>query len=882
VQDKISILPLRKANEPRRVFRQDLPAPLTPLIGREQEVAAVCHLLQRPEVRLLTITGTGGVGKTRLGLQIAAELLEDFEDGILFAQLAPISDPNLVIPTVAQMLGLKETIDQLPHTLLKAYLQGRYFLLFLDNFEQVLAAGPALIDLLVSCPTLKIMVTSREVLHLSGEQEFPVPPLALPDLKHLPDIKTLSQYEAIALFIQRVHAVKPDFQLTKANASVVAEICARLDGLPLAIELAASRSRLLPPQALLARLSHRLHILTGGTRDMPVRQQTLRNTIDWSYNLLDVQEQRLFRQISVFVGGCTLEAIEAISAALEDNDEGQVLDRVTSLIDKNLLQQTEQEAGEPWLMLLETIREYGFEVLIASGEMEMTRQAHADYYVALTERVEPKLSGPEQTEWLEQLEQEHENLRAAMQWLLEQGERGHGREQALRLGGALRRFWSVRGYFNEGQAFLERALAGSEEVSLSARAKALSTAANIAFDQGDYDHGEKLAEESLALYRDLGDTAGTAFSLHLLEKAVRTKGNHKAARSLIEESLVLWKRVGNKERIAWSLFRLARQATEGGEYDRAQSLFEESLALFKELGNKEGIANSLYRLSELLYISQGDLAQVRILLAEALALMRKLGDTHNIAYCYLLSAWIALNQGNAVVAQPLIEESLDVLRQLGDKDGIAASLLFLANLNVLQGNYVMAYNLYKDSLALFEELSIKWFIALCLEGLASVLALQKQPAWAARLWGAAETLRSQIGAPLPPVQRSGYARSVEAARSSLGGKAFAAAWAEGQAMTSAQVLAALELPIISPLSPEPTQVASTLAPPAKVSPTGGLTAREVEILRLVAQGKTDAQIAEQLVISPRTVNWHLTSIYSKLGVSSRASATRYAIEHHVV
>ncbi|MBV9228284.1 MAG: tetratricopeptide repeat protein [Chloroflexi bacterium] len=883
MEHRLLIFPGRKA-ETEHAEKPHLPLQLTPLIGREQEIAAVVALLRRPDIRLLTLTGPGGVGKTRLGLQIANELLEDFEDGILFAPLAPIRDPDLVIPTIAQMLGLKETIDQLPHTLLKAYLQERHFLLVLDNFEQVLVAGPSLIDLLVNCPTLKIMVTSREVLRLYGEQEFPVPPLALPDLKHLPDLETLSKYEAIALFIQRVQAVKPYFQLTQANAAAVAEICVRLDGLPLAIELAASRIKLLSPQALLARLSHRLQILTDGARTLPARQQTLRNTIEWSYNLLDTHEQRLFRWLSIFVGGCTLEAIEAISTALQDSNEGNVLDRVTSLIDKSLLQQTEQETGEARLLMLETLHEYALEALTASGEMEITRQAHADYYVALSERIEPMLGGSEQTMWLERLEQEHDNLRAAMQWLLERGEQGYGMEMALRLGAALHGFWTVRVHLTEGLAFLEQALAPSEGVPTSVQAKALSAAASIALVQGNYDRGENLAERSLALYRDLEDAAGIALSLHHLERVARAKGNHTAARSLIEESLVLWRRAGNKERIAWSLFRLARQDTERGEYERAQALFDEALTLFKELNNEEGRANIFCRMAELLFLSQGDLARVRSLVAEAIVLLRKLGDKQSVAYCYLLLGQVALNRGDVDTAQPLIEEGITIQKQLGAKEGIAESLWDLANLTAFQGTYALAFNLYKDSLKLFEELHIKWFIPLCLEGLASVLAVQKQPAWAARLWGAAENLRAHIGAPLPPVYRSGYTRSVEAARSTLSEKAFTTAWAEGRAMTSEQVLVALELEMISPVSPAPAQTASVSAPsPQSPSPhLAELTAREIEILRLVAQGKTDAQIAEQLVISPRTVNWHLTTIYGKLQVSSRSAATRFAIEHKLI
>jgi predicted ATPase/class 3 adenylate cyclase len=407
----------------------NLPVQFTPFIGREQEVSAVQHLLQRVGVRLLTLTGPGGTGKTRLGLQVAAELSEVFPDGVFFVNLAPISDPALVVSTIAQTLGVKEVADQALLDLVKTFLREKQMLLLLDNFEQVVGAGVHVIALLAACPKLKVLVTSREVLHVRGEQEFAVPPLSLPDPKHLPDLLALSQYEAVALFIQRAQAVNPEFQVTNANAPAVAEICVRLDGLPLAIELATSRIKVLPPQALLARLGQRLAVLSSGARDVPARQRTLHNTIQWSYDLLSAEEQRLFQRLSVFVGGCTLEAAEAVCTV--DSDQAMdIVDGVASLVDKSLVRQTEQEAEEPRLLMLETIREYGLECLAKSGALEQTRYAHAAYYLQLAEKAEPHLRSVQQSGWLARLDSEHDNLRAALRWLLDHEEL----EMAMRLG----------------------------------------------------------------------------------------------------------------------------------------------------------------------------------------------------------------------------------------------------------------------------------------------------------------------------------------------------------------------------------------------------------------------------------------------------------------
>ena len=856
------------------VRSHNLPAQPTPLIGREQEVVAACAFLRRSEVRLVTLVGTGGVGKTRLGLQVATDLLDDFADGICFVPLAPISDPDLVVPTIAHRLGINEAGERPLLDLLKAYIQDKHLLLLLDNFEQVLAAAPGLSDLLAGCPQLKILVTSRAVLHIRGEREFSVPPLALPDLAHLPESEALLAYAAVALFLQCAQAARPDFQMTPANAHAIAEICVRLDGLPLAIELAAARIKLLPPQALLTRLEHRLQVLTGGARDVPVRQQTLRNTLAWSYDLLDAQEQQLFRRFSIFAGGCTLADAEGLYTVLGDTS-AHVLDGVASLIDKSLLRQLERGGEEPRLLMLAMIREYGLEVLVASGEMEITRRAHAEYFLALAEQAELELRGPQQAVWLDRLEREHDNLRAALQWSLEQvgaEEAGQCREIALRLAGTLHMFWWARGHWSEGRNFLERALTASEGTTASVRAKALYAAANLTFVQSDYERTEAHAQESLALFRELGDQPGMALSLWALGNVAWVRGDTARARSLLEEAVALARAVDDKEYAAWSLFSLGLLASSQGEYARACARYEEGLALFREVEHKKGIAHILSQLAQALFISQGDQTRVRSLLEECLALSRELGFKEGIAAAKCLFGQLALGQGDLATAHSEVEESVVLYKEMGHRHGTAESLAVLGKVVAAQGDYAAARTLYEESLVLSDELGEKWVIAACLLGLGEVVAAQQQLAWAAQLWGAAEALRDAISVPVPPVERAGYERAVSAARVHLGERAFAAAWAQGRAMTPQQALAA------KGQRPTPTP-AATVTPPSTYP--AGLTAREVEVLRLLAGGLTNIQIAEKLILSPRTVHAHLSSIYSKLGITSRSAATRYAIEHHL-
>lgn len=878
------VFPFTYPTDPERATKHNLPTQLTSLIGREQEVEAGCAFLRQPDVHLLTLIGMGGVGKTCLGLQLATNLVEDFSDGVCFVSLASISDPNLVIPTIAQTLRLREPGDQSFFELLVAFLYEKHLLLFLDNFEQVIDAAPALTDLLEGCLSLKILVTSREVLRVRGEQEFPVQPLMLPNLSHQSEPEFVSQYASVALFLQRARSFNPDFQITTANAKTIATICVHLDGLPLALELAAARLKLLSPQALLERLEHRLQILTQGSRDAHMRHQTLRNTLQWSYDLLGAQEQRLFRRLAVFVGGCTLRAIEAICKASED-EMLNVFEGVTSLLDKSLLQrESTHRDEEPRLMMLETIREYGLECLDVRGELELTRQAHANYYLALAEEIELKPGDPQQAMWLKQLDREHDNLREAMRWSLEGGEAGkdteNGRKMALRFGVALQNFWVIHGYWSEGRTFLEQALAASEGTSTALRAKALEKAASLAVYQIDHDWGETLFRESLRQYQECGDTAGIAKSFYMLGTIARQRGDFAEARSLMEESLPLAREVNDKYFIACLLSDLGGMVTQQGEYAKAYTLLEESLAISRELGDAISIARSLPALALMLFVSQGDPATVRSLLEESLAISRELDFKGIIARCLSHLGLVTLQQGDIATTRLLLEESLTLHKETGDQWGIAWVLSILARVEACNGDCAGALALYEESLEIARKIGSKLNIARCLEGMASVLAIGRDPMRAARYWGAAGALRESIGAPIWPVERASYEISVAATRTLMGERAFVIAWAEGQTMPLKQTFAEqgpATMPMLIPTEqPLTSQAKSRAASPA------GLTRREIEVLRLLTMGLTSAQIARQLVISLATVNTHVGSIYTKLGVTSRSAATRYAVEHYLV
>jgi non-specific serine/threonine protein kinase len=801
----------------------NLPVPSTPLVGREQELAALTQLLLRDEVRLVTLTGPGGTGKTRLGLQAAANLNEAFSNGTFFVSLAANTDAKLVMSTIAQVFGIFENPVRSVAEGVIAYLREKNLLLLLDNFEQVVDATPVVAELLAACPKLKILVTSRTVLHLTGEHEFSVPPLATPNPKQNVTLAVLTQYAAIKLFVQRAAAVKPDFVLTPENAPAVAEICFHLDGLPLAIELAAARLKLFSPQAMLARLEKRFELLKGGARDMPARHHTLQQAIAWSYDLLRADEKSFFRRLAVFSGGCSLEAVEAVWRAQNDLT-CSALDGVAALIDKSLLRQDQTADDEPRFVMLETIREYALECLRVNEDWEAARRAHADFFLTLALQAEPELTGPKQKVWLTKLEREHDNFRAVLKWVEESGEAEHG----LRLSGALWRFWLVRGHMIEGRERLTALLALPNSAQRTReRAKVLNGAATIIHEMGDYTTAHPLLLESLEIWRELGDKKAEAAAINNLGWVATMRCDFDTGRALSAEGLILNRELGDKRGIALALNNLGWAACLQGDLTTARSLHESGLSLRREIGDERGIAFVLTSLGwidgmqghyekatsqleeaygrlkalddkqimaiALSYqsnaaIVHGDLERARTLLEESAPFIKEVGSKWALAfYCYT-SGIVAHEQGNSKLAEEHLEESLSLYRALENKWGMAYVLNFRGCIRLEKNDMDCAVACYQESLHLSKETGNRLGTANALLGFGRLSHAAGNQHRAVRLFAAAETLHLATGAPLPAFVRARFDREVSAVRALLGEEIFAAEYEAGKKMPLEQTV----------------------------------------------------------------------------------------------
>jgi predicted ATPase/class 3 adenylate cyclase len=720
----------------------NLPPQLSTFVGRGKEIEQITSLLASE--RLVTLVGVGGVGKTRLSIAAASGLLSEYPDGVWFVELAPLNEPALLSQTVARACGVSDDPGRPLLDVLVDFLCSKRMLLVLDNCEHLIDACAELASAIMNgCDQVKILATSREALDVPGERPYHVPPLRVADPETLPEISALVQIEAIRMFLDRATTVQPSFSLTAQNAPTVAQICRRLDGIPLAIELAAARVRVLSVEQISERLDDRFRLLTGGQRGRLPRQQTLQATIDWSYRLLTEPERVLFRRLSVFAGGWTLEAAEAIcagdTAGLEvELDSLEVLDLLARLVDKSLVMKIELD-GSARFRRLETVRQYALEKLLESGEASALRDKHLEWFLKLVEEAETKMYGPEQYAWINRLEADHDNLRSALEWSQKsEGELASG----LRLAGALSVFWSIRGYFSEGRQRLSSLLAHpAAQEPTAARARGLLGSADLAYLQSDYTATRALLDESLVIYKTLG-----------------ASGRHGMAEVYLG---------------------LGDVATEVGDYDSAPGLFEQGLVIMRELDDKWGIASAL-RLLGWCAMRPGDYTLAKEYLEEALILFREIGNETGIASSLSGLGEAALRQGDYKEADGFLSESLELRRRLGSKWGIAASLGSIAWAALRQGDLQRARSMLKESLAIRQEIGDVGGTAWCLEKLAEITGEESRFTDQVRIYGAASALRKSVDSIIDPADQAEYQAILDRSKAEIGEQAFTKAWAEGQ------------------------------------------------------------------------------------------------------
>jgi predicted ATPase/DNA-binding XRE family transcriptional regulator len=761
----------------------NLPIPLTALIGRTAACAAVGRLLARDDVRLVTLTGPGGVGKTRLMLQVVGDMRPAFPDGVFFLPLAALRDAGRVLATIAHKLEIREVGDAPPLARVVALLRPKRLLLVLDNFEHLLAAAPVVSDLLAACPELKIAVTSRTLLHLTDEYAYAVPPLALPDLHGQTDLEGLSRIPAAALFLERLSNVGQRLAVTETDVQAIAEVCVRVDGLPLAIELAAARCRYLSVRELAARLQRRLQILTQGPRDLPERQRTLRDTIRWSYELLQPGEQRFLRRLSVFAGGWTLDSAEAMGTA-EDEPPGAVMDGLAMLVDSNLVQVGRDTDGRVRYWLLETIREFAEEQLATSGEEEAIRRCHTDVLLAYTDRAERGLQSGERTAWSRSAADELDNVRAALRWSLDH----HETERALRIIGNLNWFWDTMGRDAEGWAWSQEALdAENADRDGWGYARALSAAGALAWNIGHFVVSAQLLVASVARFRALGDRRSLGQALLNLALTRLYQGDEAAGRATGRESVAVLQTVDDPWNLGLALFAVGEMHV-AHEPDAARTWYERSLAVLRSVGDPWGISHALTGLGGLA-MCRRDYGRARALMEEGLALRRAVNNQHAIATSLTSLGELARREGDDQQAIEYLEQGLARFRDAADAEHVAWTLYNLGLVAVHSGDAAGAAAAFAECLVLRAEQGNNAQIAKAVAGVASAAMMQGEVECAARLWGAVERMREAHGV-MAPTDEDGdeEQRTVAHVRATLGAQAASDEFAVGRALTAQEAL----------------------------------------------------------------------------------------------